>query len=446
MGLRACAVTFIRRTVLMAGAAAACLPLASAIAQTPQLPGLVVTIPGPPVAAPQPAPPQAAPPVVVPTPADKPVVKARPKPQAAPASKVASAAPGTGAGKGGQAILVLVNDDPITAYEVEQRQRLMALQSNIGQRAQENMKRLAQSEETQKSFRAQAEEIIKANQGKTREQIMALIEQRKAQFAQSLQRQAVESARASVLPGLKKNALEELIEERLKLQEAKKLNVNVEDAQIDNVIKGIAERNKMTPAQFGQHLAGMGADVNSMKARFKAQMGWSEVVRRKFTPQVAVNQRDIARYISTAANVDDEVELQLQRITLAMTGKLDQRLMAQRYEEADKLRAAFTNCKSTAAIAAKVPGAKFEDLGLRKPAQVPEPTRTLLLNAGEGEMVPPNVAAAGLELYVVCGRKVLKADDQKRTQATQELQQKEFEILAKRHLRDLKQDAHIEYR
>jgi peptidyl-prolyl cis-trans isomerase SurA len=46
----------------------------------------------------------------------------------------------------------------------------------------------------------------------------------------------------------------------------------------------------------------------------------------------------------------------------------------------------------------------------------------------------------------VCGRKVLKADDQKRELAQGELRQKEFEILAKKHLKDLRQDAAIEYR
>jgi peptidyl-prolyl cis-trans isomerase SurA len=83
---------------------------------------------------------------------------------------------------------------------------------------------------------------------------------------------------------------------------------------------------------------------------------------------------------------------------------------------------------------------------MRKPASISEPTRTLLLNAKDGEMVPPTMGAGGLELYAVCGRKVVKADEQKRTQAQQELQQKEFEILAKRHLRDIRHDAHIEYR
>ena len=46
----------------------------------------------------------------------------------------------------------------------------------------------------------------------------------------------------------------------------------------------------------------------------------------------------------------------------------------------------------------------------------------------------------------MCGRRAVKGDDKQRENAMDELQQKEFEIVAKRHLRDLRQDAHIEYR
>jgi peptidyl-prolyl cis-trans isomerase SurA len=412
----------------------------------PSLPGLIVSVPPAqaPAASPQPTPPAAAPP----TAAKSAPAKPKPKPAAvAPAAQTASAAPsGKGSG-GGQAVVVFVNDEPITAYDVDQRARLMSLQSNISHQAQENMKRLVQSEATQKAFRAQVEEVVKANQAtKTREQIIAMIEERKKVFAESLRRQAVESARASALPGQKKNALEELIDERLKLQEAKRLGITVDDAQVDGAVKGLAQRNNVTEAQFAQNIKSMGADIAAMKSRIRATMAWQEVVRRRFGPLVAVNQRDVDKLVSTASGGEDQVEMQLHRIVLAVPGKLDQRLMAQRFDEAERIRARFGGCKTTAGLAGKLDNARFEDLGHRKLASIGEPTRSLLYNAKDGEMVPPTLSNDGVELYAVCSRKVIKADDEKRTQVQQELQQKEFEVLARRHLRDLRQDAHIEYR
>jgi peptidyl-prolyl cis-trans isomerase SurA len=49
-------------------------------------------------------------------------------------------------------------------------------------------------------------------------------------------------------------------------------------------------------------------------------------------------------------------------------------------------------------------------------------------------------------VFAVCGRRAVGVDDKQREKAEGELAQKEFEIVAKRYLRDLRQDAHIEYR
>lgn len=402
------------------------------------LPGLVVTVPGGKGETQEPAAKNKAP-------AAK--NNARAKSDSSPRSKSAALNPGSGAGRGStQSIVVLVNDDPITAYQIDQRTRLMALQANISQKAQDNFKRLIQQESTNQRLRQILQETIQANQGKSRDEVIAIFERRKQQFAESLQRQAVQSAKTSVLPSYRKEALEELIEERLKLQEAKRVNVSIEDSQVDDVIRGIAQRNKMTIDQFAKHLKGLGTDIDSMKARFRANLAWTSVVRRRFSAQVAVSQREIDRMVSSAAgDAQDEVELQLHRITLPVSGKIDQKVMAQRLDEADKLWRSFKGCSTTAALA-KSQKAKFEDLGMRKPSSVPEPTRSLLLNAKDGEMVPPNMSSQGVELYAVCGRKTTKGSDKIRDQVAQDLQQKEFEVLAKRHMRDLRQDAHIEYR
>jgi peptidyl-prolyl cis-trans isomerase SurA len=140
---------------------------------------------------------------------------------------------------------------------------------------------------------------------------------------------------------------------------------------------------------------------------------------------------------------DDQMELQLRRITLPVPGKLVQKAIDQRVAEAEALRAKFKDCGSLQALAGSVTNAMFEDLGSRKAGSIGEPTRSFLINAKDGEMVPPTVGAGGVELYAVCGRQVVKADDQKRNAAMEELRQKEFELFAKRHLRVLRDEASI---
>ena len=53
----------------------------------------------------------------------------------------------------------------------------------------------------------------------------------------SLQKQAVDNARDALVPKFKKEAQEELIEERLKLQEAKRNGIEVTDDEVKRIMK-----------------------------------------------------------------------------------------------------------------------------------------------------------------------------------------------------------------
>ncbi|MDX2158749.1 MAG: peptidylprolyl isomerase [Hyphomicrobiaceae bacterium] len=428
----------------------------TAEAPAPAIPGLVVTMPSGP--RPMPPPPAPVPGLVVspsgpprpqaistappkaPSAAAKPVVKAKPKPKpprqadASPASRSA-----------GTKIVALVNDEPITGFEVEQRARFMALSANLADKARANMQAYAQNPSTNERLKAILQETIKANPGKSREQIVAAFEERKKAFVVSLQRQAIESARSSVLPSLKKGALDELIDERLKLQEAKKHSVAVAADDVDKVFADMAKRNKMTSSEFADHVGRQGADASVIKSRLKASLAWRDVVRRRYGHHINVSPRDIEQLASKVGG-EEALELRLQRITLATTGSLDQRSMATRLSEANALRGRFRDCSGLAALASGQANARHEDLGFRKPASLPEPTRSLVLAAKDGEMLPANLGASGVELYAVCGRRAQKIDEEKRQAAESQLQMKEFERLAQRYLYDLRKDALIEMR
>jgi peptidyl-prolyl cis-trans isomerase SurA len=395
-------------------------------------------------AAAEPAAPEAAAPV-----ATAPVAaKAKKTKTAKPASEKTDA-PVKTASKGGsssgteQSIVALVNDEPITGYEIQQRSAMLA-GGGVQQKAQENFKALLKNPRTTERLKAILGETIKANEGKTKDQIIAIFEQRKKQFAMDLQKQAVESAKSSALPGMKKAALEELIEEKIKLQEAKRVGVSIGDEDVNRVLASIAERNKMTESQF---MTQLGGGLDAMKNRIRSTLSWNDVIRRQYGAQIAIASKDVDKLVASSTSAaQDDVELHVQRIRIAMPVKMDQAAMAKRMQDADQIRSKFTDCKSTNTIANGVAGAKFEELGKRRPSAFQEPTRSLLLNAKDNEMLPPSAGEGNIELWAVCGREVVKAEDEKRTQAEGELKQKEFELLAKRHLNDLRQDAHIEYR
>ncbi len=352
-------------------------------------------------------------------------------------------------GKVQQGIVVLVNDDPVTAYEIEQRANFLAANAG-GTSADMKTKAEARWRQITKDPRTnqRLQKLFREKGVKTREE--ATVVQR--EFAKNLQREMFEQlkreARTGRVAHFKKQAQEELIEERLKLQEAKRLGVEFSDAQVDTIMKNLAERNKMTPAQFAEHLKRSGIDPQTMRERFRASYGWRDAIRRRFGAQISVSRRDVDRVIADTASEsgDDAMELQLLKITLPMPSHIDQTALAKRFAEAEAMRHKAKNCQAMAGLAKTISDARFEDLKAVKPGSIPEPTRSMLLAAKDGDILPPTTAPSGIEVYAVCGRRVNKGDDKQREKATQELQAREFEMLATRHLRDLKQDAHIEYR
>src|SRR6185503_10959850 len=72
-----------------------------------------------------------------------------------------------------------------------------------------------------------------------------------------------------------KDAMEQLIDETIQLQEAKKRGLIIHDKQIDQFFADIAQRNaKLSVAQFTQALGQAGIAPATLKRRIKAQATW----------------------------------------------------------------------------------------------------------------------------------------------------------------------------
>lgn len=342
-------------------------------------------------------------------------------------------------------IAVLVNDDPITQYEISQRASLLAARSGIGERAQANFKNLIKRKSTNQRLRQILKETIQANQGQSREAILAKFERRKKAFAKNLQRQAVSMARKSVTPGLRRNATQELVEERLKLQAAKKHKVLISDAQLDKVMRGIAKRNKVSYAAFKQRLRQQGTDYNAMRSRVRAQLSWGRLINAKFGRFVDVNQKTIDESVIAGSDAS-KISLHLHRFLFRLPKKIDQRVIAQRMVEAGQARTKFRGCSNSRSLTRGIKDVAFQDMGFRVAAAIAEPTRSLLLNARDGEMAPPVTIREGVALYAVCARRSGSKSFAARAAAENSLRQKHTAIYGRKYLSDLRREAHIEYR
>ena len=282
-----------------------------------------------------------------------------------------------------QSIVVLVNDDPITVYDMEQRQRFLAVT--------------------------------------TQEQPS---------------------------PALKKKATDMLIDERLQIQEGRKQGITPEEDDVNKVLGGMAQNNNMNPEQLAQALGQMGVNIKTLKDRIRAQVVWQDLVRKKFRRNVTVGDADVDKALTDAGPSEspkEETTLQLRQVKYEIPAEADQATIAKQLAAIESVRAKVQSCANFSSVT-NIKGFKVQTLQDQLPGSLGQPMRTLVMNAKVGQMTPPTLSGSAIEAYAVCGKHSVKGDPEKRQKAEVKLLEQELGIRAEGLLRDLRQNAFIEYR
>ena len=103
-----------------------------------------------------------------------------------------------------------------------------------------------------------------------------------------------------MMPQLQRQALRDLIEEQLKLQEAKEFDLTAEEAELTGELRGMAAQGGLTVDQLEKSLAADGVSLNSLKSQIEAGIVWPKLVQGRYGKRVRVN--------------DDEIESTIERM------------------------------------------------------------------------------------------------------------------------------------
>lgn len=91
--------------------------------------------------------------------------------------------------------------------------------------------------------------------------------------------------------------IETLIDEELQKQEAKRLGIEVEDAEIQAAVSRIEKQNNMQPGQLIQMLTQRGIDANTLVDQIRATIAWRKAVSQRLRTQVTIGEDDIDAYL-----------------------------------------------------------------------------------------------------------------------------------------------------
>jgi peptidyl-prolyl cis-trans isomerase SurA len=246
-------------------------------------------------------------------------------------------------------------------------------------------------------------------------------------------------------PELKKKASDMLIDERLQIQEGQKLGKTPDEEDVTRILADMAGKNNLDVNGLTTALSRAGVNVKTLRDRIRAQLVWQGVVRQKFRREVQIGEVDVDRALEDS-EAQSESTVEVSQVKIELPSGADQRVLAAKLAEAEALRARFTSCSNIPDLAKGVSGASVKMLQEAQATNLGQPARLLVQNAKVGQMTPPTVSRSAVELYAVCGTRALTNETEVREQTQRKLLNEEMMIRAERLLRDLRQDAFIEYR
>jgi peptidyl-prolyl cis-trans isomerase SurA len=255
-------------------------------------------------------------------------------------------------------------------------------------------------------------------------------------------------------PALKKQAADMLIDERLQIQEGRKVSVTTSEEDVTAILTDMAQKNNLNVEGLATALGKGGVNIKTLKDRIRAQLVWQATVQKKFRRDIHIADVDVDEALASGAAggvaaeggappAAAEPALQLRQIKYSLPTGADQRVIAGQLAAAESMRARFKSC---ADLANGVQGANVTTLQDYKTASLAQPARLLVTNAKVGQMTPPTITQAAIELYAVCGKRSAASDSTTREQAQRQLMSQEMGLRAERLLRDVRAEAFIEYR
>jgi peptidyl-prolyl cis-trans isomerase SurA len=284
-----------------------------------------------------------------------------------------------------QSVAVMVNGEPITSYDIEQRSKLMFLSSH---------------------------------KQPTRQDV-----------------------------------INELIDEKVKIREAKKYSVDPTSSDVDQAYGTMASRMHITPEQLTKTLETQGVRPDTMRQRLRAEMVWSALVRGRFKESLQVGEKEVAAAaaaIEVKGNEEkpetESFEYKMQPIVLIVPRGSAPAVIEARQKEAESLRNRIQTCDEANALFKSMQNAAIREPVTKTSADMPLPLREVLDKTPIGHLTEPEITKQGVEMVALCGRKPTTIDTPKKKEVRDKMFAEKYEAKSKAYLQEVRRAAMIEYR
>ncbi|WP_428642494.1 SurA N-terminal domain-containing protein [Roseibium sp.] len=295
---------------------------------------------------------------------------------------LALAAPLAGPAPASAAIKVIVNDTPITDYDISQRARLITLTQRKSAAA---AKRQAQQE--------LVDDQVKLSEAA---------------------RMGIEISQSEV-----DNAFNNIAR-----------NVKMTPAKLSSALRQGGVKPETLKARLKAQLAWN--RILSARFRGKIDVNESDII-------AALKKTD-------EEDRQKSIEYDLKRVIVVVPKNSSGGFKSKRQRESNQIRASFDGCDNAGGILGKYSEVVVQPIGRRLETELPENLKKEIQGLQPGKLTKPSKSPNGYEMIAVCGKREIASDIAVRTEVENELRAKEGESQSRRYLMEIRRRATIIYR
>jgi len=248
-------------------------------------------------------------------------------------------------------------------------------------------------------------------------------------------------------PAPRQEVLDQLIDEKLKIREARRWGIEATDQEVEQNFSAMARRMGQSGEQLTQNLGQKGVNSSTLKARIRADTVWQSLVRGRYSSRLQLSDKEILNHLETTKPAERDAvgyEYALRPILFLVAPGAPAATYDARRREAEALRKSFRGCTESIPAVRTMQGVAVRAQVTRSSADLPDGLRKVLDSVPLGELTAPEVTRHGIEMFAVCSKNETKTDTPGRRQVRDDLTTKMFETESKKYLRQLRKNALIE--
>lgn len=226
--------------------------------------------------------------------------------------------------------------------------------------------------------------------------------------------------------------LRQLVDERLQLQEAKRLGVTVPTAEIDKTIEQIAQQNRMNRQQLQKYMADNGIAISTLVEQTRATMAWQRVMQRRIRQEVVIGDDEVDSAMERVKQSIGKPEYLVAEIFLAVDNP-DQEEQVRRAAErlTDEIRKGGNFAAVARQFSQATTAASSGDLGWVRPGELDPQIDAALAQIRPGQLSAPVRTASGYHILLVRSKRAIGGGEEERPAPQPVVQQVQKPNIAK---------------